>query len=877
MGMVAANEAPAESLELLPLALARPREALERARALLATDPGPVEASVARQVVGIVLRDFGDVDAAVAELRASVRLARAGHATERLADARATLGIALVQAGRSATGLANLDLAVRIASGAGRGRVLLRRGITLSIIGRHRDALADMRRAFIILRRAGDRIWEARALTWLGLTNITLGHTERADANFRAAERIWVETNQDLELAYATQNRGLVAFGSGDLPLALTYFDRAADRYDSLGTLVPELSIDRCVVLLAAGLAHDALNLADAAVAQLKNRHGQMTRRAELLLIAGDAALAAGDSQAALQRALAARQLFSAQRRAWWHARAELVLLRARYAAAPVASARLLRDAERSAARLEDLGSPEAPLARMLAGRLALDLGRRDAAERHLGAAALGRRQGLAMSRVSGWLGEALRAEAAGESHRMLGACRQGLRVLDEHRVTLGASELRALATAHGAELAAMAQRHAARANRPRLLLAWTERWRATTLTVPAVRPTADPELNAGLGALRGVTKQLEENRDNRLANLALQREQLRLEGIVRARSLRARGADQPAGTVRGVAQLLDQLGTARLLEIVDVDGTLHVLSCGAGRVRHYPAGLAKDAARAAQFARFALRRLAFNRPDDNPAGALAILKATGPRLQDAILGPAAELPGDGPVVVVPPGKLHAVPWALLPALGDRAFSVAPSAGAWMRARDTPPPLRQRVTLVRGPGLGTDGGEVPSIARLHDDVTFLAGAEATASRVLSALDGTWLAHVAAHGTFRADSPMFSSLRLHDGPLTVYDFEQLHRAPHRLVLSSCDSGMLAPTGADELLGLASSLLPLGTSGIVAGVVPLNDDAVVPVMVGLHRYLRHGQGMAESMCSVRRDAAGEPLQRAAALSLLTLGAG
>jgi len=47
--------------------------------------------------------------------------------------------------------------------------------------------------------------------------------------------------------------------------------------------------------------------------------------------------------------------------------------------------------------------------------------------------------------------------------------------------------------------------------------------------------------------------------------------------------------------------------------------------------------------------------------------------------------------------------------------------------------------------------------------------------------------------------------------------------------------------------------------------------------VPVMVGLHRYLRHGQGMAESMCSVRRDAAGEPLQRAAALSLLTLGAG
>jgi hypothetical protein len=27
--------------------------------------------------------------------------------------------------------------------------------------------------------------------------------------------------------------------------------------------------------------------------------------------------------------------------------------------------------------------------------------------------------------------------------------------------------------------------------------------------------------------------------------------------------------------------------------------------------------------------------------------------------------------------------------------------------------------------------------------------------------------------------------MFSSLRMHDGPLTVYDFEQLQRAPYRL--------------------------------------------------------------------------------------------
>ena len=161
------------------------------------------------------------------------------------------------------------------------------------------------------------------------------------------------------------------------------------------------------------------------------------------------------------------------------------------------------------------------------------------------------------------------------------------------------------------------------------------------------------------------------------------------------------------------------------------------------------------------------------------------------------------------------------------------------------------------------------------MAQLYDEVTVLSDHEATAGQVLSALDGAWLAHIAAHGHFRADSPLFSSLRMHDGPLTVYDFEQLGRAPYRLVLSSCDSGVVAPVGADELLGLVSSLLPLGTAGIIASVVPLNDQAAVPVMVALHRHLRMGQTLAESMHSVRQDTDGDLVQRAAAVSLLALG--
>ena len=522
------------------------------------------------------------------------------------------------------------------------------------------------------------------------------------------------------------------------------------------------------------------------------------------------------------------------------------------------------------------LGSSDAAQAHLLAGRIALDLGRRDDAERHLAALARTRRRGLALSRVSGWLGEALRAEAAGRPGRMLAACRRGLDVLDEHRLALGASELRAQATVHGAELAALALRHAAQARRPRLLLTWSERWRATAYAVPPVRPSADAELNASLAALRTATRGLDQARSQGRPSASLQKEQQRLETEVRASALRAQGNEPWTRVPFSPADLLDELGSAQLIEIVDVDGDLYVLNCGSGRIRQFAAGHASDAMKAADFARFALRRLASSRPGDDPASALAVLGKAGPALQQALLGQAVPHLGDGPVIIVPTGRLHPIPWTLLPALKDRVISVAPSASAWMRAHQAPEPEHRQVVLARGPGLATGGAEVPLVAPLYDDVTVLEDAAATADKVLSALDGAWLAHIAAHGIFRADSPLFSSLRMHDGPLTVYDFERLHRAPYRLVLSSCEGGVLAPAGANELLGLVSSLLPLGTAGIIASIMPLNDEAVVPLMVDLHRHLRAGRSLAESIYHVRHELTDDPVQHATAMSLVSLGA-
>ncbi len=873
--------------DLLPLALSRPNEALERARTVLAGDPGPFAASIARQAIGIVLREFGDIDAAIRELRIARGLARRAGSASREADVLATLGVALVFAGRTVSGRNTLDAAVRRSTGQLRGRTLLRRGGALLLIGHHHEALEDLNSAVAALRMADDQIWEARALQERAVSYLSSGSARRAVADLRRAEELFTANGQELESADATVNRGLVALRLGDLPEALTCFDEAAERFHRLDAQDPDLSMHRCAALTAAGLARDAMQEADDAISQLDQIHGRPTKRAELLLTAAKCALAAGQPATALTRAHEARRLFNRQGRRWWRAHADLAQVSAGVEAGP-ATAALLRDAQRCVRQLSDLSSPDQPLARLVAGRVALALGRTAVAEEHLAAAAGGRRRGPQLSRAVAWLAEALRAEAVGDPQRLMYACRRGLEVIDEYRGLLGSSELRAQTTAHGAELANLGQRHALRLGRPRLMLAWSERWRAVALAVPPVRPPADERLQADLAAMRDIGSRLSQANSMGLRSAPLQQEHQRLERAVRARALRTLGSG-PDGTPRAkgfdVSGLLAELKDDRLLELVDLEGELHVLVCGDGKVRRFVAGTTEQAAREIRFARFVLRRLAYGLSVPSSAEVHGRLSRLGETLERVLLGEAGAHLGDSDVIVAPPGRLHAVPWGLLPHLRSRAVSVVPSAASWLRARraasdDALDAAASPVVLIRGPGLASQGAEVPQLAEdyaVEGEPVVLGGGTATAARVLSAIDGARLVHIAAHGTFRADSPLFSALRLDDGPLTVYDLERLRRGPRHLVLSSCDSGVVAPTGANELLGLASSLIPLGTAGIVASIVPVNDIAVVSLMIALHRELRRGASLAEALRDARRESASDPVAAATGWSFICLGAG
>ena len=115
---------------------ADPGRSLASARDLLARTHDPAVLSIARQVIGIVLRDRGEMAPALAELRDALRLARKAGVVERVADVNATLGATLVMHGRTARGLAHLDAAEQGSRGHALATVLARRAWVLNMLGR---------------------------------------------------------------------------------------------------------------------------------------------------------------------------------------------------------------------------------------------------------------------------------------------------------------------------------------------------------------------------------------------------------------------------------------------------------------------------------------------------------------------------------------------------------------------------------------------------------------------------------------------------------------------------------------------------------------------------------------------------------------------
>jgi hypothetical protein len=656
------------------------------------------------------------------------------------------------------------------------------------------------------------------------------------------------------------------------VPVALRHYRDAEARFDTLGVPTAELSLDRARLLATVGLFRQARTVAERALRRLPAREAPVAH-AEALLVAAEAALLGGDPASALRHADGAVGVLRGQGRPGRLALARLLQLRARWAAGDREPALRLA-ARRTAAQLARAGLHTATAeAHMLAGRVALHHDDRAAGRTELATVAAGRRRGPAGDRSRAWLAEALLRDAAADQRGAVRATRAGLRALERHQAGLGALELRTRTAVLAQELAGLGRRLALESGRADQVLRWTEYSRASALRLPAIRPPADPELAADLAELRRLS--LAADTDPTAAGL---RERERMQRRIEQRT-RERPGD-PTGAVAAppsLARLAAALRDRCLVSLLSVGGDLHAVTVSGGRARLHRLGPVPLVERELLFARSALRRAVQpGRGADLQASAQEGLELAGRRLDALLLAPLRPVADAAELIISPPARLGTVPWAMLPTVRERASTVVPSAAAWYHAAGRPAGSGP-VVLVAGPGLAHADAEIGDLAGQHPRATVLTGPAATAGAVCAALDGAALAHLAAHGDVDPENPLFSALRLADGPLMAYDLEQLRRPPATVVLSACDS-LNGTVSGDDLLSMAIVLLHLGSRAVIGSVAPLPDRPARQLMRELHGELAGSRSPAAALHQVQRRAFGAGPELAAAAScLLSVGAG
>ncbi|KOX18532.1 hypothetical protein ADK67_36740 [Saccharothrix sp. NRRL B-16348] len=823
-----------------------PRAAIEIGRSALraarASGDGE-EASAAERAIGLAFRELHDFDAALRHLRRSVRVAERAGSARSAALARMSLAFVLSTTGRHAQALRAINAALPNLRGVDAGSGRMQRGLVLHYLCRYDEALREYNGAIEVVRRFGERLVEARALNNRGLLRAYTGGLRAADEDFDRAAVLYRDLDQSLAVADVRWNAGISASRAGDVPRALTMFAEAEREYRRLEVPRPALLINRLELLVSVPLLEEARAAADRALAELGG--DLVLARSEALFYRARIALLEGDLDRAVEMAVAARKGFRREKREVWAEGARHVELRAAYLSGRRTKA-LVTALTRVATRLDALGWRMAGLeARVDAALVARDLGDRTRAVAELTAAGAARRGGPAAHRVQGWYAEALRRDLLGNTRGAQIALRRGLALLDEYRVSLGATELRALSGAQGAALASEGLRTAVAGGRAGRVLSWAEAWRAGALRMTPARPPEDSGLADALAELRAVTADLEAASTAGRPTSALRQWQVRGEQRVRELTRRTGGGGavfQPPA----VGELARALGASALVEYIDHDGELLAVVVAGGRASLHRLGPLDGALRELRLLRFALHRLVTLPDHVDRTAVRAGAEHAAVLLQNRLLEPLRRRLDDRPLVLAPTGRLGGLPWSALPACRGRAVTVVPSATVWLRATTSTLVSHDRVVLAAGPRLPAAPTEISAISSLDPDTaSVLVGGAATVDAVASAMDGAPLAHVAAHGSFRADNPLFSALELADGPLTVYDLERLRTPPARVVLSACDSGLSAVRPGDELMGFTAALLGLGTRTLIAPVIPVPAEVTTPLMVDLHRRLGAGR--------------------------------
>lgn len=318
-------------------------------------------------------------------------------------------------------------------------------------------------------------------------------------------------------------------------------------------------------------------------------------------------------------------------------------------------------------------------------------------------------------------------------------------------------------------------------------------------------------------------------------------------------------GVADGTGTSHDLGEIAAELGGAALLSLFVRDGQFHGMSIVDGQVRLSSLGAEREVSAEVERLSFALTRRAHGTSPEADSMLAGCALRSARAIQRRLLVPVRAALAEGrPLVVVPAGRLHALPWAGLPACRGRSITVAPSLGCWLRCAAHTRERRFGAghVWIAGPGLDHAEREVRTL-HARSGGRLLAGADATPERVLSTIDGARTVHIAAHGRFRDDQPLLSCLDMANGPLYGVDLDRLRRGPTTVVLSACEVGRSTLNRCNELGGMAMVLLGRGTATVIASILPVPDARTAEVMVSLHAALRRGLAPAAALACAQAE--------------------
>lgn len=239
--------------------------------------------------------------------------------------------------------------------------------------------------------------------------------------------------------------------------------------------------------------------------------------------------------------------------------------------------------------------------------------------------------------------------------------------------------------------------------------------------------------------------------------------------------------------------------------------------------------------------------------------------------LADILIKPVLPLTqGASRLGIVPHQSLHNLPFAAL-RLGpgrhlvdEAALFYVPSTSVlrYTIPRREAGVSNSRVLAVGNPDLGNKALSLPFAQKEaermtfdFDDVTVKLGAEATESWLVENLPNYGIIHIASHGEFNPDTPLFSAVLLspdmeNDGVLTAEEVFSLRLRADLIALSACQTGLGRVSNGDDIVGLNRAFVYAGTRELLTTLWRVDDISTAVLFKYFYRTVQ-SQDRAEAL--------------------------